>query len=196
MTGIEVVVALGANLGDRLGTLQAALDALAALPGTTVSRVSPVYETSPVGGPAGQPSYLNAVALLRTELTPRRLLEGSAGIESALGRVRAERFGPRVIDVDLLTASERGRPIRSRDPRLTLPHPRAAQRAFVLAPWHDVDPAALLPDHGPVAALLAAVGPTGVVRRDDLHLRPPAHRQPQAQPQPQPHRQPQPDRSR
>ncbi|WP_137988622.1 2-amino-4-hydroxy-6-hydroxymethyldihydropteridine diphosphokinase [Streptomyces vilmorinianum] len=162
------VIALGANLGNRLENLQGAVDALEDTPGLRVKAVSPVYETEPWGvEPGSQPSYLNAVALVKTTLPPSSLLERAHAIEEAFHRVRDERWGARTIDVDIVTYAD----VVSDDPVLTLPHPRAHQRAFVLAPWHDVDPEAQLPGRGPVSDLLAAVGHDGVVPRVDLELR-------------------------
>ena len=160
-----VVLALGSNLGDRLANLRAGLDALTAGGEITVTAVSPVYETAPVGGP-GQPEYLNAVVLGRTSLPARAVLRAAQAAEQALGRVRAVRWGPRTLDVDVITVGEE----RSDDAGLTLPHPRAGQRAFVLMPWLDADPAATLPGAGPVAAIAARLGRDGVRRRDDLSL--------------------------
>ncbi|MFF5423914.1 MULTISPECIES: 2-amino-4-hydroxy-6-hydroxymethyldihydropteridine diphosphokinase [unclassified Streptomyces] len=162
------VLALGANLGNRLETLQGAVDALADTPGLRVKAVSPVYETEPWGvEPGSQPSYLNAVVLVKTTLPPSSLLERAHAVEEAFHRVREERWGARTIDVDIITYAD----VVSDDPVLTLPHPRAHQRAFVLAPWNDVDPAALLPGHGAVADLLTSLGHTDVTPRDDLELR-------------------------
>ncbi|MFE5711928.1 2-amino-4-hydroxy-6-hydroxymethyldihydropteridine diphosphokinase [Streptomyces sp. NPDC056501] len=162
------VLALGANLGNRLETLQGAVDALEDTPGLRVKAVSPVYETEPWGvEPGSQPSYLNAVALVKTTLPPSSLLERAQAVEEAFHRVREERWGARTIDVDIITYAD----VISEDPVLTLPHPRAHERAFVLAPWHDVDPAAQLPGRGPVADLLAALGSQGVTPRVDLELR-------------------------
>ncbi|MFJ7155098.1 2-amino-4-hydroxy-6-hydroxymethyldihydropteridine diphosphokinase [Streptomyces sp. NPDC101118] len=162
------VVALGSNLGNRLDTLQGAIDALGDTPGVRVKAVSPVYETEPWGvDPGSQPSYLNAVVILKTTLPPSSLLERGQAIEEAFDRVREERWGPRTIDVDIISYAD----VLSDDPVLTLPHPRAHQRAFVLAPWHDTDPAAQLPGHGPVGALLTALGTAGVAPRADLELR-------------------------
>lgn len=161
----RAVLSLGANLGDRLAALQAALDALATR--VAVVAVSPVYETAPVGV-TDQPDFLNAVALVDTGLPPAELLALAHAVEAAAGRVRAERWGPRPLDVDLVAYGS----VASDDPALTLPHPRAAERVFVLAPWLDVDPAAALPS-GAVADLLAAAG-GDVRRRDDLTLRAPA----------------------
>jgi 2-amino-4-hydroxy-6-hydroxymethyldihydropteridine diphosphokinase len=162
------VIALGGNLGNRLETLQGAVDALEDTPGVRVKAVSPVYETEPWGVPAGsQPAYFNAVVLVRTTLPPSALLERAQAIEEAFFRVRTERWGPRTIDVDIVSYDT----AVSDDPELTLPHPRAHERAFVLVPWYDVDPAAAVPGRGPVAELLAAVGREGVRRREDVELR-------------------------
>jgi 2-amino-4-hydroxy-6-hydroxymethyldihydropteridine diphosphokinase len=163
----QAVLSVGSNLGDRLGTLQGCVQAIGGLAGTDVLAISPVYETAPVGGPA-QPDYLNAVLAVRTVLGPRALLAATQGIEADFGRVRAERFGPRTLDIDIISYDDEV----SDDPVLTLPHPRARERPFVLAPWHDIDPAAVLPGHGPVAALLARTGQAdvGVRRRPDLDL--------------------------
>ena len=166
-----VVLALGSNLGDRLANLQAAVDALAAGPGLDQVAVSPVYETAPVGGPP-QPDYLNAVLVAMTSLPPRAVLDRGRAAETALGRVRGPRWGPRTLDVDVIAY---GNEVSS-DPELTLPHPRAHERAFVLAPWHDVDPGAVIPGRGPVAGLLAALPADGVRLRRDVRLRPPGPR--------------------
>jgi len=161
----RAVLSVGSNLGDRLGTLQGCVQAIGGLTGTDVLAISPVYETAPVGGPA-QPDYLNAVLAVGTALGPRALLAATQGIEADFGRVRAERFGPRTLDIDIISYDGEV----SDDPVLTLPHPRAHERAFVLAPWHDVDPEASLPGRGPVAALLAGLGHAGVRCRPDLVL--------------------------
>ena len=162
-----VVIALGSNLGDRLGHLQGAVDALAGTPGLTVAAASPVYQTAPVGGPA-QPDYYNAVLTARTVLPPRMLLARCQQLETASGRVRAETWGPRTLDLDIIVYGD----LVTDDPELTLPHPRAGERAFVLAPWHAIDPDALIPGCGSVADLLAAVGQDGVHRLAgaSLHL--------------------------
>jgi 2-amino-4-hydroxy-6-hydroxymethyldihydropteridine diphosphokinase len=153
----HAVLSAGANLGDRLGTLQGCVQAIAGLPDTDVLAISPVYETTPVGGPP-QPDYLNAVLLIQTGLPPRDLLEAIGGIEARFGRVRAERFGPRTLDIDIISYAGQV----SDDPELTLPHPRAHERAFVLAPWHDIDPGAELPGRGPIEQLLAGLDQGGV----------------------------------
>ncbi|MFD1829201.1 MULTISPECIES: 2-amino-4-hydroxy-6-hydroxymethyldihydropteridine diphosphokinase [Streptomyces] len=164
----RAVIAVGGNLGNRLETLQGAVDALEETPGVRVKAVSPVYETEPWGVEAGtQPAYLNAVVLVRTTLPPASLLERAQAIEEAFERVRDERWGPRTLDVDILAYQD----VVSDDPVLTLPHPRAHERAFVLVPWRDVEPDAEVPGRGPVAELLAGLGREGVVLREDLELR-------------------------
>ncbi|WP_326688807.1 MULTISPECIES: 2-amino-4-hydroxy-6-hydroxymethyldihydropteridine diphosphokinase [unclassified Streptomyces] len=167
----RAVISLGSNLGNRLESLQSAIDALADTPGLRVKAVSPVYETEPWGvDPDSQPSYFNAVVVVKTTLPPGSLLERGHAIEEALERVRDERWGPRPIDVDIVAYQG----VVSDDPKLTLPHPRAHERAFVLVPWRDVDPAAEVPGHGPVDQLLASLGTEGVAARPDLELSLPA----------------------
>ena len=168
------VLALGSNLGDRLATLQGGVDALLGPPGLALVALSPVYETAPVGGPP-QPEYLNAVLIADTTLPPADLLRRCQAAEAAFGRVRQEVWGPRTLDVDVIVYGD----VVSDDPELMLPHPRAQERAFVLAPWLDADPDAEIPGQGRVAALLDAVvassgGQPGVRRLDDAQLRPPA----------------------
>ncbi|OIV38920.1 2-amino-4-hydroxy-6-hydroxymethyldihydropteridine diphosphokinase [Mangrovactinospora gilvigrisea] len=162
----RAVLALGANLGNRLENLQGAVDALEDTPGVRVKAVSAVYETEPLGGPDEQPAFFNAVVLLKTTLPASALLERANAIEDAYGRVREERWGPRTLDVDIINFDGR----TSEDARLTLPHPRAHERAFVLVPWLDADPMAELPGHGPIKDLAAAVDTAGVRRREDLAL--------------------------
>jgi 2-amino-4-hydroxy-6-hydroxymethyldihydropteridine diphosphokinase len=162
------VISLGSNLGNRLETLQGAVDALEDTPGVRIKAVSPVYETEPWGvEPGTQPSYFNAVVVLKTTLPPSSLLERAHAVEEAFHRVRDERWGARTLDVDIVAYAD----VVSDDPNLTLPHPRAHERAFVLAPWHDVEPQAQLPGHGPVSDLLAGITREGVAARPDLELR-------------------------
>lgn len=150
------VVALGSNLGDREATLLAATRELAEADGVELRAVSPVHETVALrtaGPDPDAPAYLNAVALIRTTLTPDALLALLHRIEAAHGRERAERWGDRTLDLDLIDFGGLRRDSRG----LTLPHPRAAERAFVLRPWLEVDPDAVLPGAGRVADLLAAL---------------------------------------
>ena len=162
----RAVIAVGSNLGDRLGTLQGCVQAIGGLPDTDVLAVSPVYETVPVGGPA-QPDYLNAVLIVQTGLRPGELLEAGHRIEADFGRVRQERFGPRTLDIDIISYAGE----ISADPVLTLPHPRARERAFVLAPWHDIDARAELPTRGAVNHLLAGLDRDGIRRVPGAVLR-------------------------
>ena len=153
------VLALGSNLGDKQDILQGGVDAIAGIEGVRLTGVSPVYETVPVGGPP-QPDYLNAVVLAGVSIPSRDLLDRLHEVEAAFDRVRLVRWGPRTLDIDIITVAGE----HSDDPDLTLPHPRAHERAFVLAPWHDADPDAVLPGYGPVADLLARVDQTGIRR--------------------------------
>jgi 2-amino-4-hydroxy-6-hydroxymethyldihydropteridine diphosphokinase len=161
-------LALGANLGDRAGTLRAALVALAEH--GLVAR-STLYETPP-WGPVEQPPYLNAIAVVRGDRDAAGWLALAHQLEQAAGRTREVRWGARTLDVDLITVSgEEGTPVVSDDPELTLPHPRAHQRAFVLVPWLALDATATLPGHGRVADLVAALSPdevAAVVRWEQL----------------------------
>jgi 2-amino-4-hydroxy-6-hydroxymethyldihydropteridine diphosphokinase len=172
----RAVLSLGGNLGRRLENIQAALDALVDTPGVSVEAVSPVYETEPFGGVpgepgykdlSGQPKYLNAVVVVSTALSPHTLLGRAQAIEQALHRRRDENWGARTIDVDIVAYDE----LVSHDATLTVPHPRAHERAFVLAPWRDLEPEAKIPRRGPIAVLLGALEPlSGIERRDDLAL--------------------------
>lgn len=158
----RAVLSLGSNVGDRRAHLQAAVNALAtALAGV---RVSPVYETAPVGGPP-QPDYLNAI-VVADDATGVDLLSLIRAVESSAGRERSRRWGPRTLDVDVIAVGDTVCTGRA----LTLPHPRAHERAFVLAPWLDLDPDAELVGQGRVADLLTRLGNAGVRRRDDLAL--------------------------
>jgi 2-amino-4-hydroxy-6-hydroxymethyldihydropteridine diphosphokinase len=171
VTERRVALALGANLGDRTRTLRAALAEIAATPGVRLVAVSSAYETDPVGGPPGQPPYLNAVAVADSELDPAALLARAHQVEAAHGRVRDVRWGPRTLDIDVLAVGE----LTSDEPELTLPHPRAHERGFVLVPWAEVDPSFVVPGRGEVGDLLAALGgadSAGVHARPDVDLRP------------------------
>lgn len=160
------VISIGSNLGERLANLQGAVDSLADTPEVWVTSLSPVYETVPVGAPAGSKDFLNAVVLIDTTLSARTLLERALAIEDAFGRERSEPGAPRTLDVDLIVVGDR----RASHGDLVLPHPKANERAFVLAPWLDVEPDAELIDNGPVAELLEKTGTEGITRRDDVTL--------------------------
>ena len=148
------VVALGANLGDREETIRAAAARIARLPLVSDVRLSRLFETVAlrVDGPdPDAPGYVNAVALVTTRLAPEILLGMLHAIEDENGRVRGERWGDRTLDLDLIAYGD----VVSDDPRIQLPHPRAAERLFVLEPWLDVDPDAELVGRGRVADLAA-----------------------------------------
>ncbi len=151
--GTTAYLGLGSNLSDRLANLQAAADLLAAQPGLRVARSSRVYETDPIGGPP-QPDYLNAVLEVETDLSSSELLAACLRVEASLGRVRAERWGPRVIDIDVLTYDE----IRVDEPELTIPHPRMQERAFVLMPLFELDPDPALPGGARLSNIRLAPG--------------------------------------
>lgn len=150
------VVAIGANLGDTVQALDDAVRALAALPLTDGVRASDAVETIAVrldGPDPDAPRYRNAVALLETRLAPSALLAELHRIEAEHGRVRRERWGDRTLDLDLVAYGD----VRSGDPSLLLPHPRAHERRFVLEPWLQLEPDAVLPGAGAIADLLARI---------------------------------------
>lgn len=160
----NAVLSVGSNLGDRLAYLRSALDRVR----PCVDAVSPVYETRP-WGPVSQPDYLNAVILASDDTAdPPVWLARAHAAEDAAGRVRDQRWGPRTLDVDVIAVDD----IELNDPDLTLPHPLAAERAFVLVPWLAVDPEARL-SGGSVADLVAQLPPSeisAVRMRPDLVL--------------------------
>jgi 2-amino-4-hydroxy-6-hydroxymethyldihydropteridine diphosphokinase len=165
------VLSVGSNLGDRLAALQSVVDAL----GDSLVAVSGVYETAP-WGPVPQDDYLNAVLLVDDDTRAAVDWWSEAQrLEAAAGRRRDVRWGPRTLDVDIVQVTGAdGEPVLSAAPDLTLPHPRAASRAFVLVPWAEAEPAAVLHGYGRVAELIAALPReerAGVRRRDDLEVR-------------------------
>lgn len=152
----HVVLALGSNLGDRDSTLDDAVDALRRLPGLRVDAVSRIHETVAVtehGPDPSRPRYGNRVVVGRTDLPPEHLLDALLRIERVFGRVRAERWGDRTLDLDLVVQGDRVLDA----PGLVLPHPRAHERAFVLQPWLEIEPDAVLPGHGRVRHLVAGL---------------------------------------
>ena len=151
MPAERAFIGLGANLGDARGTLAQAAKAIAAIPGTTLVAQSATYRSAPVD--AQGPDFLNAVLEIRTTLEPQTLLQALQAIEQAHGRLRPYRNAPRTLDLDLLLYGERV----LHTPALTVPHPRAHQRAFVLQPLAEIDTGLVIPGHGPVIGLLAAV---------------------------------------
>lgn len=150
---MKAYVGLGANLGDRKMTIRRAVELLSGEPGIEVVAVSTLRETGPVGY-VEQPDFVNGAVALETQLPPQELLGRLLAVERELGRVRAAgpRFGPRTIDLDLLLYGEE----TVDEPGLTLPHPRLAERRFVLEPLHDLDPDLTLPDGRSVRDLLAS----------------------------------------
>jgi 2-amino-4-hydroxy-6-hydroxymethyldihydropteridine diphosphokinase len=169
----RAVLSIGSNLGDRYGHLRQAVRLL----GECVALVSGVYETPPWGD-ADQPAYLNAVLMaVDPAAAPRDWLERARACEAAAGRFRdpERRFGPRTLDVDVIAVWDADdRPVLIDDPELTLPHPRAHQRAFVLRPWIDIQPYGQLPGHGWLTDLLndpaLADDLAGMTPRPDLPL--------------------------
>ncbi len=154
----RIVLALGSNLGDSEAIFADAIEEVARF--VTLIRTSSYYRSVPVGGPP-QPDYLNAVLIGETELAQDELLARLQAIEAHHGRLRTERWGARTLDLDLIDFDST--PWHSE--RLTLPHPRAHERAFVLLPWVEVDPEAVLIGYGPVNSLLVTVDSSGVVRK-------------------------------
>jgi len=154
---IEAVISLGANLGDARGTIRGAIQALAQTAGICLKAVSGLYGTAPVGG-VEQPDFVNAIAIVETALDPQELLGVLQSIELRWHRTRQVRWGPRTLDLDMVTYGA----LVSDDPALTLPHPRAHERAFVLVPWLEIDPRAQLPGWGAVAHLMDELSHEGV----------------------------------
>ena len=162
----QAVLAFGSNLGDRHGKLQGGVSTLEDTPEVTVVAISSVYETDAVGGPADSGKFLNAVVLIDTTLTVHTLLDRALAIEDAFGRERSEPNAPRTLDVDLIVVGDR----IADDEQLTLPHPRAHERGFVLVPWLEIDPEGEIPGKGFVADLIGGVDTSGVTKREDLEI--------------------------
>ncbi|HEY9063332.1 MAG TPA: 2-amino-4-hydroxy-6-hydroxymethyldihydropteridine diphosphokinase [Burkholderiaceae bacterium] len=158
MAAVDAFIGLGANLGDPRAALEAAFDALAALPESTLLQRSGVYRTAPID--SSGPDYLNAVARLRTRLPAAALLAHLQAIERAHGRERPYRNAPRTLDLDLLLYGDE----RSADPLLELPHPRAHERAFVLAPLAEIAPDLVIPGRGRIAELLVGLADQRIER--------------------------------
>lgn len=163
----RAVLSLGSNLGDRLAHLRAAVAGFAEV----LVAASPVYETAPWGG-VEQPDFLNAVLLVDDDGADGwEWLRRGQRLEDFAGRVREVRWGPRTLDVDVVCVTGADGPVLSDHPDLLLPHPGTPERATVLRPWLDVEPDAVLPGHGPVAALLAALDSDQGMRRRPESLR-------------------------
>ncbi len=162
----QAVLSIGSNLGDRAGRLQGAVSALEDTPEVTVVAISSVYETEPVGTPEDSGHFLNAVVLIDTTLTVHTLLDRAMAIEDAFERERGVPGAPRTLDVDIIVVGDR----IAHDESLTLPHPRAHERGFVLVPWLEIDPEGEIPGHGFVADLISGVDTSGVVKREDVEI--------------------------
>ncbi|MCX6453665.1 MAG: 2-amino-4-hydroxy-6-hydroxymethyldihydropteridine diphosphokinase [Actinobacteria bacterium] len=147
---MKAVIALGSNLGNRELNIDSAVAEIAKI--IEVTHLSTNHETDPVGGP-DQPKYLNAVLIAESFLTPEELLKALLAIESRLGRVREIHWGPRTIDLDLIIVDDE----KIDSPDLVLPHPRAHERRFVLEPWAEIDPEAVLPGRGRVEEILLRI---------------------------------------
>lgn len=150
--GEHVIIALGSNQGDREGTLGRAIADIDALRELRVSEISPYYETPAIkidGVDREAPRYLNAVIAVQTTLAPHALLDALNTIERGHGRVRDEVWGDRTLDLDIIVYGS----LEMRDETLTIPHPRAWERAFVLQPWLDIEPGAVLPGYGSISAV-------------------------------------------
>lgn len=159
MNGVAAFVALGSNLEDPVSQLQAGLRALAALPDTRVTAVSPFYRSAAVGY-RDQPDFVNGVAALETALSPRALLDALLAIERSRGRVRAFPNAPRTLDLDIIAYADRV----VEEAGLVIPHPRMHERAFVVVPLADIAPDAIIPGRGRVSELLANVDRQSVAR--------------------------------
>lgn len=160
---VRAILALGSNLGERQGTLQSAVAELVDRPEVRLQNVSPVVTTKPVGGPDGQPDFLNMVIAVDTRLTPEELLAHCQAVELAHHRIREVRWAARTLDVDIITYGE----VSSADPVLTLPHPRAAERAFVLYPWSLMDPSATLAGQSVAELAVSAADMPGISHAPD-----------------------------
>lgn len=158
----KVVFSLGSNQGDSAGILTEAVEFLAETPDLIIVDVSPVYQTTPVGGPE-QDDFLNLVVVAESTLEPLTLLDRAFAIEDNFGRSREVIAGPRTLDIDIVMVGK-----RTSEDNLELPHPRAHERAFVLVPWLDIDPTGVLEGRGPIAELVEHVDTSGVARRDDI----------------------------
>ena len=161
----RAVLSLGSNLGDRTAHLQRAVAAL----GRSVRAVSSIYRTPPWGGIEQDDFYNVAVVAEDNVDGSTQWWERCQELEKAADRQRLVRWGPRTLDADVISVELHGHPVISDDPELTLPHPRAAERAFVLVPWAEVDPTAVLPGSGPIADLLDFLDVTGISRVGHVH---------------------------
>lgn len=162
MPSVRAYIGIGSNLNNPVAQLQQAFQGLAELPASRLIARSPLYRTAPVGGPAGQPDYVNAVAALDTALNPDELLTALQAMEIQQGRVRTVRWGPRTLDLDVLLYGS----LQRDDLRLILPHPRLHERAFVLYPLYDLAPDLMIPGRGSLTELLRNCPPLALTRLD------------------------------
>ena len=163
---MKAYLGLGSNIGDRLENLRSALSRLNNISGIRVQKVSPVYETLPVGSPQ-QPDYLNAVVEIETYLEAEKLLAVCSCIEQDMGRIRRVHWGPRVIDIDILLFGE----LILNTEQLTVPHPRMHERAFVLKPLADISPDYIHPVLGlTVGEILVKIDEAGVRKMMNVEL--------------------------
>ncbi len=162
MRPVRAYIGMGSNLQNPAAQVRQAFVALADLHASQLIAHSPLYRTDPVGGPPDQPDYVNAVAALDTELSPDELLTALQRIETGQGRERTVRWGPRTLDLDVLLYDT----LQRDDPRLTLPHPRLHERAFVLYPLYDIAPDLTLPGRGALSELLKNCPPLSLNRLD------------------------------
>lgn len=156
----HVVFSIGSNLGERWSHLEEGVHLLRATPDLEVTAISPVYETPAVGGPDDNPDFLNAIVVAETTQSAEGLLARITAIEEAANRTRSVHWGPRTLDVDIIVYGDKVIDL----PRLTVPHKRAHERAFVLQPWFDLEPDATIPGHGPIRDLLEATDATELRR--------------------------------
>ncbi|MBL8250109.1 MAG: 2-amino-4-hydroxy-6-hydroxymethyldihydropteridine diphosphokinase [Candidatus Competibacter sp.] len=162
MKPARAYIGIGSNLNNPVHQVRHAFEALGDILSSCCVARSPLYRSAPAGGPPGQPDYINAVAALDTGLTPGQLLAVLRAMELAQGRVRTVRWGPRTLDLDLLLYDQ----LVLDDPRLTLPHPRLHERAFVLYPLHDVAPSLISPGQGSLRDLRTNCSGQGLIRLD------------------------------
>src|SRR6478735_9520100 len=158
MASVVAYIGIGSNLAQPTQQVEKAVSALKAIPATQLLCVSPWYGSTPVGGPSEQPDYINGAACLQTRLSPLKLLDALQAIEEQQGRERHTRWGARTLDLDLLLYGDQ----TIHDERLTVPHPRMTERAFVLAPLADIAPHLVLPNGCSVASLLSQLSTTGL----------------------------------
>ena len=162
----NAVISIGSNLGDRFSYIQTAVTSICQHPKISNVKVSSVYETKPVGG-VEQGDFLNAAISLDTELTPIELLKFAQQLENQAERVREVRWGPRTLDVDILTY---GNEVLNSE-ELTLPHPRIAERAFVLVPWFEIAPDSEITNLGKLESLYNSISKSEVVKNNDYQIK-------------------------